>query len=79
MYMVRAVEPVGEKHKITSSPVTGADIDPEGPRLDPDGEVELTFADFAIATTGEPWIFTTSKPNRWVVGEVFYVDLKPTR
>ena len=84
MYMVRAVvlvsgTPENGVHEVTASPVEADDSEPDARRLDADPDGVQTLADYAARTTGQPWVFQTSEPNRWVVGELMFVKVKPVR
>lgn len=77
--LVRSVDDKGATHQVTLSPVTSTDTDHEERELDPDPDGHKTFDEYANQTPSGSCVFTTSEPNRWVVGEVFYLDVKPTR
>ncbi len=80
--IVRTVVARGDMHEVTFSCVGAddADVEKSARELDsPNDPDDMTFARWLVLSPVVELTVRTSQANRWVVGEVFYLDLKPTR
>lgn len=80
--MVRTVVARGDMHEVTFTGVgtDDADVEKSDRELDsfPD-EDDMPFSTYVTRSPVVELTIRTVEKNRWVVGEVFYLDLKPTR
>ncbi len=76
--IVRSVETQGDVHTVTCTAVKATETDREQGELDLGPEGYQTFEAYAAKTGRAEFVCETTESNRWVVGEIFYHDMKPT-